>query len=246
MATRTSYGQTWWGAQWLNALSRIDYANRLPRGRTYANKGAVTQIDIRHGKIRAKVTGSRPRPYDVRIDVPAMPPKQAKELLDALAQEPVIIARMLNRELDPAVPERAQSLGISVFPEQWQDLSMHCSCPDWAVPCKHLAAVIYLVSREIDGNPFMVFALKGVDLPNELKRLYEPVIYGAPEPKRWPVMIQSLGQLAEADLPDLQPEVAALPRQNDQLASFGARRRVASSVLYGPGTGCYPVATRDA
>ncbi|MBC7859350.1 MAG: SWIM zinc finger family protein, partial [Burkholderiaceae bacterium] len=76
---------------------------------------------------------------------------------------------MLNRELDPAVLERAKALGIAVFPEHWRDLGMRCSCPDYAVPCKHLAAVVYLVSREIDGNPFMVFALKGVDLAKALK-----------------------------------------------------------------------------
>lgn len=169
MATRNSYGQTWWGAQWLNALTQIDYDNRLPRGRSYANKGAVTQIDIRHGQIHAKVKGSRPRPYSVEIDVPKILPAQARTLLDTLAQDPVIISKMLNRELDPAVLERAKTLKIPVFPEHWKDLSMRCSCPDWAVPCKHLAAVIYLVSREIDGNPFMVFSLKGVDLTKALK-----------------------------------------------------------------------------
>ncbi|MDN5752006.1 MAG: DEAD/DEAH box helicase [Nitrosospira sp.] len=169
MTARGNYGQTWWGAQWLNALSQIDYDNRLPRGRSYANKGAVTKIEIQHGKIHAKVKGSRPRPYSAEIEVPAMPRQQAKALLDALALDPVIISKMLNRELDPAVLERARMLKVAIFPARWSDLSMRCSCPDWAVPCKHLAAVIYLISREIDGNPFMVFALKGVDLARELK-----------------------------------------------------------------------------
>ncbi|MHB8249900.1 MAG: SWIM zinc finger family protein [Acidithiobacillus sp.] len=90
-------------------------------------------------------------------------------LVEALAKDPLIISRMLNRELDPAVLEQAQSLGIAVFPAHWKDLSMRCSCPDWAVPCKHIAAVIYLVSREIDGNPFLVFSLKGVDLIEALR-----------------------------------------------------------------------------
>ncbi|SDG83334.1 DEAD/DEAH box helicase [Nitrosomonas sp. Nm132] len=168
MTAHRGYGQTWWGAQWLNSLSQIDYDNRLPRGRSYANKGAVTKIEIQHGKIHAKVKGSRPRPYDVAIKVPAMPQQQAKALLDALALDPVIISKMLNRELDPAVLERAKALKVDIFPARWTDLSMSCSCPDWAVPCKHLAAVIYLISREIDGNPFLVFSLKGVDLTKEL------------------------------------------------------------------------------
>ena len=168
MAAHRGYGQTWWGAQWLNSLSQIDYDNRLPRGRSYANKGAVIKIEIQHGNIHAKVKGSRPRPYDVAIKVPSMPSQQIKTLLDAVALDPVIISKMLNRELDPAVLEHAKTLKVAIFPTRWTDLSMSCSCPDWAVPCKHLAAVIYLISREIDGNPFIVFSLKGVDLTQEL------------------------------------------------------------------------------
>ena len=167
---RSNYGQTWWGAQWLNALAQIDCDNRLPRGRTYANKGAVTQLVMQHGQIRAKVAGSRPRPYNVEIEVPTILPMQVNALLDALAANPVTIAKMLNRELDPSVLAVANRLKIPVFPARWQDLSMHCSCPDYAVPCKHLAAVIYLVSREIDGNPFIVFSLRGVDLADALKQ----------------------------------------------------------------------------
>ena len=163
------YGQTWWGAQWLNSLSQIDCDNRLPRGRSYANKGAVTKIEIQHGKIRARVKGSYPQPYSVQIEVPPIPRQQAKALLDVLAHDPVIISKMLNRELDPAVLAQANKLGIDIFPTRWSDFSMRCSCPDWAVPCKHLAAVIYLISREIDGNPFMVFSLKGIDLIQELR-----------------------------------------------------------------------------
>ncbi|WP_348550107.1 DEAD/DEAH box helicase [Acidithiobacillus sp.] len=159
-----TFGTTWWGAQWLQALTHIDYDNRLPRGRSYANRGAVTSLKIRGGHIEALVQGSRPRPYKVAIDVPPIPSAQAGSLIDGLSRDPWILSQLLNRELDPAVLSFADSLGIAVFPSQWQDLSMQCSCPDWAVPCKHIAAVIYLLSREIDGNPFLVFALKGVDL----------------------------------------------------------------------------------
>jgi uncharacterized Zn finger protein len=98
-----------------------------------------------------------------------MPRQQTKALLDALASDPVIISKMLNRELDPSVLERAKALKIEIFPARWKDLGMDCSCPDWAVPCKHLAAVIYLISREIDGNPFMIFSLKGIDLTQETR-----------------------------------------------------------------------------
>ncbi|MBI3146297.1 MAG: DEAD/DEAH box helicase [Pseudogulbenkiania sp.] len=166
---RQSFGSTWWGEQWLNALTHIDYDNRLPRGRSYANKGAVKDLVVKDGTIHAKVQGSRSSPYRVTIATPPISPRDSARLLDEIAADPSLIARMLNRELDPAVLERARQLGISVFPTRWQDLGMQCSCPDWAVPCKHLAAVIYLLSREIDGNPFLVFSLRGVDLVQALK-----------------------------------------------------------------------------
>jgi len=204
---RQSYGQTWWGGQWLNALTHIDYDNRLPRGRAYANKGAVRTLEIRNGVISAKVQGSRPRPYEVRVRVPPISRGDAKRLLDVLASSPAIIARMLNRELDPTVLDQAKQLGIVVFPTKWEDLDMHCSCPDWAVPCKHLAAAIYLVSREIDGNPFLVFSLRGVDLTAALKERNITIKReaGAPLPRVKDLLLRQPGK---------ERKVAAEPRVN--------------------------------
>lgn len=167
--SRQTFGLTWWGQQWLQALTHIDYDNRLPRGRAYANKGAVKHLAVTGGEIHAKVQGSRPHPYVVSLNVPAFALGDAARLLDGIAGDPALIARLLNKELDPGVLELARKLGIAVFPTRWQDLGMHCSCPDWAVPCKHLAAVIYVLSREIDADPFRLFALRGVDLVAALK-----------------------------------------------------------------------------
>lgn len=164
------FGKTWWGQQWLNSLSNIDYSNRLPRGSTYARNGSVKSIFIDKNTIRAKVQGSRPRPYDITIIVPPFFESEIKQLIKALAEKPVIISKLLNRELDPEVLQIAERKGLKVFPRQWSDLKMQCSCPDWATPCKHLAAIIYKLSAEIDNNPFMVFQLHKVDLPKELQK----------------------------------------------------------------------------
>ena len=168
--SRVQFGRTWWGAQWLQALTQIDFDNRLPRGRSYANAGAVRALTVNGGHIQAQVRGSRPQPYQVSIDVPGVSAADGQRLVDALAEDPGLIARLLNRELDPHVLQAAQRLQMDVFPKSWKDLKMHCSCPDWAVPCKHLAAVIYLLSQEIDGDPFLVFGLRGLDLPTLLKK----------------------------------------------------------------------------
>ena len=164
------YGRTWWGAQWLQALTQIDHDNRLPRGRTYANRGAVRDLVVADSNVTARVQGSRPRPYEVEIGVPSVAGPLAGRLIDRLAEDPGLVARLLNRELDPSVLQLAQQLKIPIFPSRWSDLTMHCSCPDWAVPCKHLAAVIYLLSQQIDADPFLVFSLRGIDLPVLLKQ----------------------------------------------------------------------------
>ena len=166
-----NFGKTWWGQQWLNSLSNIDYENRLARGSSYARKGSVTKIDIKDNQIKAKVAGSRPTPYKVDIILPPFFDPQLSEFIHALSKKPVIISKLLNRELDPEVLTIAEGLGLKVFPKQWTDFKMQCSCPDWAVPCKHLAAVIYKLSAEIDNNPFLVFNLHNVNLIAELNKL---------------------------------------------------------------------------
>lgn len=164
------FGHTWWGAEWLKSLSHIDYENRIPRGATYARKGAVESLELNGNQISAKVAGSRPRPYSVKIAVPTFTPRQVDELMTQLMRYPGIISNLLKRELDPEILAIAKNCGLQIFPRRWDDLKMNCNCPDWAVPCKHLAATVYMFSQEIDNNPFIVFKMHGVDLLNELKK----------------------------------------------------------------------------
>ncbi|MFZ4797291.1 MAG: SNF2-related protein [Bacteroidia bacterium] len=165
------FGKTWWGEQWLNSLSNIDYENRLDRGSRYARNGSVVKIKIEGNRINAKVAGSAPKPYNVDVILPPFFDPELSEFITALSKKPTIISKLLNRELDPQVLTIAEQMGLKVFPKQWTDFKMQCSCPDWAVPCKHLAAVIYKVSAEIDNNPFLVFELHNVNLIAELEKL---------------------------------------------------------------------------
>ena len=164
------FGKTWWGSEWLKSLTHIDYANRIPRGSAYARKGAVKSIDVKGNVITAKVSGSRTTPYRVTIRVPLFKKEQTELLMKKLLEQPALISKLLNRELAPEVFQVAKRIGLNLFPQRWSDLDMNCSCPDWAVPCKHLAAVIYMMSREIDNDPFLVFSMHGVDLLEELKK----------------------------------------------------------------------------
>ena len=165
---RKMFGKTWWGEQWLRSLANVDYDNRLPRGVTYARNGSVKEIKIKENLIRARVAGSRPSPYRVTLVVPPFFKEEVEILMQEIIKRPTLISRLLNRELDPELLSIAESAGLRVFPRQWTDFKMQCSCPDWAVPCKHLASVIYMMSREIDNNPFLVFEIHKVNLIDEL------------------------------------------------------------------------------
>jgi len=161
---RKSYGNTWWGQQWLNALSDIDYSNRLPRGRTYANKGLARDIVIHQNNISAKVQGSRPTPYRVKFTIPPFSAKAQASIVALLTANPLLLSKLLNRVLPEELKHLCDAQNITLFPASWDDLEGSCSCPDWAVPCKHMAAVLYLVANEIDKNPFQVFQLRNFDL----------------------------------------------------------------------------------
>ncbi|MEI6683319.1 MAG: SNF2-related protein [Bacteroidota bacterium] len=166
---RLKFGQTWWGEQWLNALTHIDYDNRLPRGRAYAGNGSVLETKISGNNITSKVQGSRPHPYKISVSVPLFTHDQKAKLVSGIQLDPFILTKLLNRELPQELNRLALDQGIRLFPSTWKDFAMNCSCPDWAIPCKHLAAVIYVISHEIDLNPFLVLQLHGLDLLQELK-----------------------------------------------------------------------------
>lgn len=169
---RTEYGTTWWGEKWLDALTGIDEENRIPRGKSYANTGKVSSFKVNEktGEITARVAGHYDPFYRVKISMPAITKRQLASLMDKISSSQLVLSKLSARELDPEIMTLAEECGIKLFPETWEDLHMECSCPDYAVPCKHLAAVIYRLSQEIDANPFIIFTLHGIDLIAELDR----------------------------------------------------------------------------
>ena len=202
-----NYGTTWWGQRWLNALSGIDYENRIPRGKTYANTGKVfrLELDTNRGIIKARVKGNYDPFYSVQLKLPRFSLDDIDRLVRDISQSPAILASLSARKLDPKIEELAEKRGISIFPKRWDDLNVSCSCPDWAVPCKHIAAVIYKISQEIDANPFILFELKGFDLVAELKEHgvdFEQV--EETEMPTWKQMLQRKGNTYKLPLDSLR------------------------------------------
>ncbi|VVJ16912.1 Uncharacterised protein [Amycolatopsis camponoti] len=189
MPPRRNFGRTWWGRAWVDALeqrAKLD-PNRLPRGRTYARKGTVSELHFGAGEMTARVLGSRPQPYKVTITMRTFTEGEWDTLLGVVGTQLGHAAALLDGELPAALTEQAREAGADLLPGPG-DLRPRCSCPDSANPCKHVAAVYYLVADEVDRDPFMLFLLRGrprADVLAELRSRRAPARGERPKlPKR--------------------------------------------------------------
>lgn len=155
-------GHTWWGRAWVDALeqrARLD-PNRLPRGRDYAREGAVGELVLAPGEARAQVQGRRMSPYDVRVRVRRFTDDEWDQVLGAISAQLGRAAAMLDGELPPEVAGDVAAAGLDLLPGAGE-VGPRCTCPDDADPCKHSAAVCYLVADALDADPFTVLLLRG-------------------------------------------------------------------------------------
>jgi uncharacterized Zn finger protein len=168
---RGGFGTSWWAKRWIAVLESFDIGARLGRGRSYARSGQVLSIDIDKGEVTAKVQGSRPKPYDVTIQVKGLTAADWKKLAKALAGQALFAAKLLAGEMPQDIEEAFTKAGLSLFPEKLRDLTTECSCPDYSNPCKHIAAVYYLLGEEFDRDPFLIFKLRGLSREELVEQL---------------------------------------------------------------------------
>jgi uncharacterized Zn finger protein len=154
------FGEHWWSRRWIEVLESFGNRPRLGRGRTYARKGQVMNIDLQPGLITARVQGSRRAPYKVRIEIAPLSDPQWEQAMDALAAQAFFSAQLLGGQMPPEIEGVFEAAGASLLPGS-DDVEMSCSCPDWANPCKHIAAVYYLLAEDFDRDPFRTFTLRG-------------------------------------------------------------------------------------
>lgn len=160
---RGGFGSNWWAKRWTQTLEQFSIGARLSRGRSYARRGQVLSIDVQNGVVEAQVQGSRKRPYDVEISVRTIDANDWERLRQAFAEQPVIAATLLAGRMPENIEDTFGAVGLSMFPARADDLETDCSCPDWANPCKHIAAVYLLLGEEFDRDPFLIFRMRGMD-----------------------------------------------------------------------------------
>ncbi len=156
------FAENWWARRWIAALERITDAGRLRRGKRYAQQGQVLSIEEKDGAIHALVQGSRKRPYKVTIRLQPLSSQQWEAVLNALSEQAIFTAQLLTGEMPQDIETAFAQAGVSLFPNKSTDLETHCSCPDWANPCKHVAATHYILAEQFDEDPFLLFRLRGM------------------------------------------------------------------------------------
>ena len=170
-STGRTFGASWWAKRWIEVLESFNLGPRLSRGRSYARQGQVLSIDVAEGTVKAKVQGSRPKPYDVVITVKQLTDADWKKVVEVLSDQALFTAKLLSGEMPQDIELAFKEAELSLFPEKHNDLDTNCSCPDWSNPCKHIAAVYYLLGEEFDRDPFLLFKLRGMSREKLLSRL---------------------------------------------------------------------------
>ena len=158
---RGAIAKTFWGKAWCDNLEAYsDYANRLPRGRTYVRNGSVIDLQITEGQVQAKVMGSSL--YQVTVKITPVPDKHWQAIGKDCSGSIDSLVELLQGKLSTAVMQRICQPKAGLFPSP-KEIALNCTCPDWAGMCKHVAAVLYGVGARLDQSPEMLFTLREVD-----------------------------------------------------------------------------------
>jgi uncharacterized Zn finger protein len=158
---RGTIGEQWWSRRFIDVLESYADKGRLSRGRSYARKGQVIDLTVEAYEVTARVQGSAPDPYEVAIGIDAIDEPTWAAIEEALASQAVFRARLLAGEMPPEIEEVFGMFGIPLFPGASGDMHIMCGCPDWGEPCKHSAAVLYLLAEAFDDDPFLILAWNG-------------------------------------------------------------------------------------
>jgi uncharacterized Zn finger protein len=215
-SARGDIGTSWWSRRFITVLESFGVGGRLTRGKAYARKGQVLSLDLIPGVVTGAVQGSRPAPYEVWITMPVLPDEMWDRVEDAVGRQALFAAQLLGGELPAELEQVISDAGGSLFPSSFDDLSMRCTCPDWGLPCKHLAAAFYLLAESFDDDPFRILLWRGrprerllagigaaADQPDSGEA---SVADGGTDPAR-PIPISAAGELADLPAPPLTEQL---------------------------------------
>lgn len=216
---RGDIGEKWWSRKFVDVLESYGRSNRLQRGKRYARRGQVLNIEVTPGTVEAPVQGSRSSPYTVTIGGDALDNEQWEKVIGAMAERAAFTARLLAGEMPADIEEAFEEADATLFPDRLRDMHTTCTCPDSANPCKHIAAVLYILAEKFDDDPFLILRWRGrsrEQLLDELRALRSDAAEFDQETLREP-LAHSIKTFwtAEDELPPRSPDL----RSNDRAIS---------------------------
>ena len=223
--------RVWWSRRWTEMMENFRIGARLGRGRNYAISGQVSDLNIKPGVTEARVQGAAPDPYVCVIKFKLVEDEAREHILRNLKKNPMLLARLLSGEMPFEIEGFFREVGMPFFPQRTDDVWSHCSCPDYANPCKHLAAVYYLLGESFARNPLLLLTLRGLPIalpgeaaPDSVKSRAE-----SSHPKNaeavslTPAAVYGAPRSVSAAFPDLPPSGEPVSPPNIPNAPFLAR-----------------------
>jgi uncharacterized Zn finger protein len=219
---RGRIGDTWWSQRFIAVLETLGIGSRLQRGKRYARTGQVLSLEVTAGEVRASVQGSRAKPYRVFIETDVLTAPEWDAVESVMASSAVFGARLLADEMPEEIEQAFAETSISLFPTMADDLDAACSCPDWENPCKHIAAVYYLLAEAFDADPFLIFAWRGRAKEELLTGLRARRRRTDPNDSRASSDVATSAGIGRFGWPVADPERLAEERGADSLFTWGA------------------------
>ncbi len=166
----SKYAKTWWGQRFIEALENFTDSGRLARGRSYSSDNRIKQWLLKDGKVEAKLRGNvnpyfgvyKEPTYRVSVQMTRLSETQWHKIIQQLAQRASFISRLLLNEIPENIETVFRDVGVHLLPNSYKDFKVSCDCPDYAVPCKHIAGVCYRLAGQFDRDPFLLFEMRGL------------------------------------------------------------------------------------
>jgi len=217
---RGAIGETWWSKRWLHTLEAFGMGARLTRGRSYARQGQVLSIKVEAGRVKAQVQGSSHEPYKITIRLQPLSDQDWEKVTEALASQAIFAAQLLAGEMPRDIEQAFATVNLSLFPKMEEDLQTNCSCPDWANPCKHIAAVYYILAEQFDADPFLLFKLRGRTKEEMIEALRKKRVAALPEEATSASETTSTGNVSDDDSLRLEDHANTFWQAGDALETF--------------------------
>ncbi|HUY65385.1 MAG TPA: SWIM zinc finger family protein [Acidimicrobiales bacterium] len=218
---RGRIGDTWWSQRFIAVLEAFGIGTRLQRGKRYARTGQVLTMEVAPGQVKASVQGSRSKPYRIFIETEVLTAPEWDAIESVMASSAVFAARLLAGEMPEEIEDAFADSSTSLFPASANELDSACSCPDWENPCKHIAAVYYLLAEAFDDDPFLIFAWRGRTKEELLTSLRARRRRSAPDKGSEPPGPPDEAATAPFGWPSADPDPGAVGRPARSMSLWG-------------------------